>query len=121
MNFSVNTMHKIQYGIGMEVWKIAFHSILEIFHSIPFWHLPYSLPKFPFHSIFHSIPYHALLKIRERLLRRICFGIRKNNTNFYASTICVFFFEGRPQGICLQCFPPKNGPAAILRLLFPVT
>ena len=28
----------------------------EIFHSIPFWHLPYSIPKFPFHSIFHSIP-----------------------------------------------------------------
>ena len=46
----------------MEVWKIVFHSILEIFHSIPFWHLPYSPPKFPFHSIFHSIPYHALLK-----------------------------------------------------------
>ena len=35
----------------MEVWKIVFHSILEIFHSIPFWHLPYSIPKFPFHSI----------------------------------------------------------------------
>ena len=33
------------------VWKIVFHSILEIFHSIPFWHLPYSIPKFPFHSI----------------------------------------------------------------------
>ena len=35
----------------MEVWKIVFHSILEIFHSIPFWHLPYSILKFPFHSI----------------------------------------------------------------------
>ena len=35
----------------MEVWKIVFHSILEIFHFIPFWHLPYSIPKFPFHSI----------------------------------------------------------------------
>ena len=43
----------------MEVWKIVFHSILEIFHSIPFWHLPYSIPKFPF----HSIPYHALLAV----------------------------------------------------------
>ena len=31
----------------MEVWKI--------FHSIPFWQRPYSIPKFPFHSIFHSI------------------------------------------------------------------
>ena len=40
----------------MEVWKIVFHSILEVFHSIPFWHLPYSIPKFPFHFIFHSIP-----------------------------------------------------------------
>ena len=35
----------------MEVWKIFFHFILQIFHSIPFWHLPYSIPKFPFHSI----------------------------------------------------------------------
>ena len=35
----------------MEVWKIVFHFILEIFHCIPFWHLPYSIPKFPFHSI----------------------------------------------------------------------
>ena len=32
-------------------WKMVFHSILEIFHFIPFWHLPYSIPKFPFHSI----------------------------------------------------------------------
>ena len=40
----------------MEVWKIVFHSILEIFHSIPFWHLPYSIPKFLFHFPFHSIP-----------------------------------------------------------------
>ena len=40
----------------MEVWKIVFHFILEIFNCIPFRHLPYSIPKFPFHSIFHSIP-----------------------------------------------------------------
>ena len=45
----------------MEVWKIVFHLILEIFHCIPFWDLPYSIPKFPFHSIFYSIPYHALV------------------------------------------------------------
>ena len=38
------------------VWKIVFHSILEIFYSIPFCHLPYSILKFPFHSIFHSTP-----------------------------------------------------------------
>ena len=38
----------------------CFHYILEICHSIPSWHLPYSIPKFPFHSIFHSIPYHAM-------------------------------------------------------------
>ena len=30
---------------------MVFHSILKIFHSIPFCHLPYSIPKFPFHSI----------------------------------------------------------------------
>ena len=45
----------------MKVWKMVFHTILKIFHSIPFWHFPYSIPKFPFHSIpffilFHSIP-----------------------------------------------------------------
>ena len=38
--FSVNTMHKIWCEIGMEVWKIVLHFILEIFRSIPFWHLP---------------------------------------------------------------------------------
>ena len=47
-------------------WNLPFHSILEIFHSIPFWHLPYSIPKFLFHSIFHSIPCHALPKSRPR-------------------------------------------------------
>ena len=40
----------------MEVWKIVFHFILEIFHSIPFWHLPYRY----FRSIPFSIPFHAL-------------------------------------------------------------
>ena len=30
--------------------------------------------------------------------------IRKNQTNFYVSTICGVF-EGGPQGKCLQCFP----------------
>ena len=50
MYFSVNTMHKISHGIAMKVWKSAFH-------SIPFWHLLYSMPKFPF----HSISYHALV------------------------------------------------------------
>ena len=29
--------------------------------SIPFWHLPYSIPKFLFHSIFHFMQYHALV------------------------------------------------------------
>ena len=42
------------------VWKIVFYSILEIFHSIPFWHLIYSIPKFPFHSIPFSIPFHTM-------------------------------------------------------------
>ena len=30
-------------------------------YSIPFWHLSYSILKFPFHSIFHFIQYHALV------------------------------------------------------------
>ena len=34
------------------VWKIVFRSILEIFYTIPFWHLPY--------RNFRSISYHAL-------------------------------------------------------------
>ena len=46
MYFSVNTMHEIKYGIGMEVWKIVFHSVLQIFH-------------FP-HRNFHSIPFHSI-------------------------------------------------------------
>ena len=45
----------------MEVWKIVFHSILEIFHSIPFhsgiFHIPYqNFRSIPFHVPFHSIP-----------------------------------------------------------------
>ena len=55
----------------MEVWKIVSHSILEISHSIPFCHLPYSIPKFPFHSIPFSIPYHVrtqgLKSLRQKL------------------------------------------------------
>ena len=34
----------------MEVWKMVFRSSLKIFHFIPFWHLPYSISKFPFHT-----------------------------------------------------------------------
>ena len=41
----------------MEVWKIVFHFILEIFHSIPFWHIPYrNFRSIPFHFPFHSTP-----------------------------------------------------------------
>ena len=44
------------------VWKYGrLSSIPFLKSSIPFWHLPYFIPKFPFHSIFHSIPYHALV------------------------------------------------------------
>ena len=73
----------------MEVWKIVFYSILEIFHFISFWHLPYSIPKFQFHFIPFSFSFHttpclsilllilllhftptieARLKIRKRLI-----------------------------------------------------
>ena len=78
MYFSVHTMQKIWYEIGMEVWKIVFHFILEIFHSIPFWHLPYSIQKFPFHSILFSIPFHTIP----------CPGCR-----FYIITIIVAFYH----------------------------
>ena len=39
------------------VWKYGrLSSIPFLKYSIPFWHLPYSIPKFPF----HFIPYHSL-------------------------------------------------------------
>ena len=60
-----------------------------------------------------------VLKTRERILRRICFEIRRNNSNFYVSTSC-WPFEGGPQGKHLQYFPSQYGPAGILRLLFAV-
>ena len=44
-----------------------------------------------------------LLKIRERLLRRTCFEIRKNNSNFYVSTIYEPF-EGGPRDKYLHAF-----------------
>ena len=54
-------MHKIyKYEIGMEVWKIVFHFILEIFHPIPFWHFPYSIPNFRIHIFHISVPFHSL-------------------------------------------------------------
>ena len=71
----------------MEVWKIVFHFILEIFHSIPFWHLPYSIPKFPFHSIFHCI-FHSIP----------CPGCR-----FYIIIVIVTFY---PNG-CSQVENPE--------------
>ena len=37
----------------MEVWKI-------VFHSISFWHLPYSVPNFLFHSIPFHFPFHSI-------------------------------------------------------------
>ena len=54
--FSVNTMHKVLCEIGMEVWKIVFHFILEIFHSILASSIFHTKISVPFHSIFHSIP-----------------------------------------------------------------
>ena len=86
-------MHKQRFKIGssviswkrgrlflmiLTVWKIVFHSILEIFHFIPFWHLPYSITKFPFDSIPFSIPFYfipCLANWNERRSRRefLCF------------------------------------------------
>ena len=43
------------------VWKYGrLSSISFLKSSIPFWHLPYSIAKFPFHSIFHSILFHSM-------------------------------------------------------------
>ena len=68
----------------MEVWKIVFHFILEIFHSIPFWHLPYR----NFHSISFHFPFHSIL----------CPGCR-----FYIIIIIVTFY---PNG-CSQVENPE--------------
>ena len=62
----------------MELWTIVFHSIFKFFHSIPFWHFPYSMP---FHTIpchftpFHAIPcyfmlFHVIHKLSEDSLVR---------------------------------------------------
>ena len=40
----------------MEVWKIAFHSIIEIFHFILASSIFHTEISVPFHSIFHSVP-----------------------------------------------------------------
>ena len=47
----------------MKIWKIVFHSILEIFHSGIF-HIPYR----NFRSIPFSIPYHALCMCQTQIL-----------------------------------------------------
>ena len=36
----------------------------------------------------------TVMKIRERILRRTCFEIRKNKSDFYVSTICGRFERG---------------------------
>ena len=35
-----------------------------------------------------------VLKVHERILRKICFEIRKNKSNFYVSTSCGTFERG---------------------------
>ena len=81
----------------MEVWKIVFHSIFEIFHSIPFWHLPYSIPKFPFHSIPFSIPF---LAMPCRKVRELCRTLSnpQNHHDFsmdeFQAGLAIFFRAG---------------------------
>ena len=66
MYFSVNTMHEIWYGIGMEVWKIVVQSILassifhtEIsFHSIPVFIPFYIMPCCRFYTIIIIVPFY---------------------------------------------------------------
>ena len=45
----------------MEVWKIVFHSILEIFYSILASSIFHTEISVPFDSIFHSIRYYTLI------------------------------------------------------------
>ena len=43
------------------IWKYGrLSSISFLKYSIPFWRLPYSIPKFPLHSISFSIPFHTM-------------------------------------------------------------
>ena len=41
-------------------------------------------------------------KIRERILQRIRFELRKNNSNFYVSTVCGPFEGGLPGQVSLM-------------------
>ena len=67
--FSINAMSKIWHGIGMEVWKVVFHSIFKIFHTI-----------------FLSIPYNALAVTikRRRLGRRRLYAETVRPLDWYA-------------------------------------
>ena len=72
----------------MEVRKIVLHSILEIFHFIPFWHLSYSIPKYSFYSIPFSIPYHALVETKN-----------KTTENLFLRPTAVIYSKGLEIGI----------------------
>ena len=70
----------------MEVWKIAFHSILQIFHFIPILASPIFHTKISllFHSIFRSILYHAL-----------AVGSQKKTENWHINALNMIFIHER--------------------------
>ena len=93
---------------------LPFHFILKIFLFIPFWHLTYSVPKFPFHSIsYHALVvdsilflllYHftptvvARLKIRKRLILKFLLPLQAPFQHFR------FGVRFRFQPLSSKCF-----------------
>ena len=106
----------------MKVQKIAFHAIPKIFYSIPFRDLPNSIPKFPFHSIFHSMPWQQIAKkpikieLKELLTLVFCKPHSPKNLkcffakfelslscSFQAISAFSFFFVGRVKKMFPLC------------------
>ena len=103
-NVIITTRHRYvffcKYNARNLVWNWygRLSSIPFLKSSIPFWHLPYSIPKFPFHSIFHSIPCPGLgghppgtpqkINFLNAQLRvPVCYDIRRYLTdNYFDST-----------------------------------
>ena len=53
----ITTQHRYAFYCKYNAQKSSMELIWKIvFHSIPFWHVPYFISKFRFHSIFHTMP-----------------------------------------------------------------
>ena len=98
-------MHEIWYGIGMEleVLKIVFHSILEIFHSIlasSTFHRPINISA-PFHFPFRTMPYRYLMVCILLLNDRMSLSLGHMNNYFF---LLVFEFAK----IVISLFTPAS-------------